>query len=74
MCPTEQGSWIVAWPLSYGLRRQVEVNAGYSSWLEPKQSFTMSGELKSLESVLDKYIPKEELQEVKRILYGKQLW
>ena len=33
----------------------------------------MSGELKSLESVLDKYIPEDELREVKRILYGKKL-
>lgn len=33
----------------------------------------MSGELKSLESILDKYIPEDELNEVKRILYGKQL-
>ena len=28
-------------------------------------------ETKSLEDILEKYIPETELQEVKRILYGK---
>jgi len=32
----------------------------------------MSGELSSVESVLEKHLPEEELAEVKRILYGKQ--
>jgi len=33
----------------------------------------MAGELESLESVLNKYIPEGELKEVTRILYGNQL-
>jgi len=32
----------------------------------------MSAEIRSLESILEKYIPEGELAEVKRILYGKQ--
>lgn len=32
----------------------------------------MSGELTSLESVLEKHLPEDELAEVRRILYGKQ--
>jgi len=32
----------------------------------------MSAELTSVESVLEKHLPDEELAEVKRILYGKQ--
>lgn len=31
----------------------------------------MSGELVSVESVLEKYVPQDELTEVKRVLYGK---
>ena len=31
----------------------------------------MAGELSSVESVLEKYIPEEELGEVKRILFGR---
>jgi len=31
----------------------------------------MSGELGSVESVLEKHLPEEELREIKRILYGK---
>ena len=33
----------------------------------------MSGEFSSLEASLAKNLPKEELSEVMRILYGKQL-
>lgn len=32
---------------------------------------TMSGEFVSLESCLEKHIPPQELEEVKRVLYGK---
>ena len=39
-----------------------------SNWLP----VTMSGEeLHSLETVLEKYVPPQELAEVKRILYGR---
>ncbi|KAK7072101.1 Beta-ureidopropionase, partial [Halocaridina rubra] len=33
----------------------------------------MSGELASIEQCLEKHIPEEQLKEVRRILYGREL-